>query len=316
MSVHGQQLAALAEYASESITVGSKSFAGASRLFDRELRASSQMLYAWCRYCDDVIDGQESGFQAESQPETEVGERLRHLRELTQAAIDGHADTPAFAALSYVLHRHDIPARFPMELLDGFEMDVLEHQFSTIDDTIEYSYYVAGVVGIMMAMIMGVRDDGTLDRACDLGIGFQLTNICRDVMDDAAIGRVYLPEDWLREHGVEPQSISAPEHRGAVFAVASRVLDIAESYYDSAYYGLRELPFRAACAIGTARRVYREIGRQVRRREFSAWDQRTVVGKRRKMAGAMLAVLDCTYAHSVGRIISAPERDNLWTRSR
>ena len=97
------------------------------------------------------------------------------------------------------------------------------------------------------------------------GIGFQLTNICRDVMDDAAIGRVYLPEDWLREHGVEPQSISAPEHRGAVFAVASRVLDIAESYYDSAYYGLRELPFRAACAIGTARRVYREIGRQVAR---------------------------------------------------
>ena len=167
MSVHGQQLAALAEYASESITVGSKSFAGASRLFDRELRASSQMLYAWCRYCDDVIDGQESGFQTESQPETEVGERLRHLRELTQAAIDGHADTPAFAALSYVLHRHDIPARFPMELLDGFEMDVLEHQFSTIDDTIEYSYYVAGVVGIMMAMIMGVRDDGTLDRACE-----------------------------------------------------------------------------------------------------------------------------------------------------
>ena len=309
-------MAELANYASQAISQGSKSFAGASRLFRPDMRASAQLLYAWCRHCDDVIDGQVAGFMREDATQQEIAARLSLLRAQTQNAIDGNADSPAFAALAYVIKRHEIPARFPFELLDGFEMDALGHHYKAIDDTILYSYYVAGVVGIMMAMIMGVRDDEILDRACDLGIGFQLTNISRDVMDDWKIERVYLPQDWLDEMDVPRDNVGAPKCRAAVFKVVDRLLDTAESYYDSAYFGIGQLPFRAACAISTARRVYREIGRQVRQRRQNAWDSRTVVSKPKKYAGACLAVIDSTYAHTLGRLSSPPARTGLWTRAR
>ena len=310
------ELEELSNYARQAISEGSKSFAGASRLFRSDMRASAQLLYAWCRHCDDVIDGQVAGFKDEDATQEEIAERLSLLRTQTQRAIDGKADSPAFAALAYVVKRHEIPARFPFELLDGFEMDAIGHHYKSIDDTILYSYYVAGVVGVMMAMIMGVRDDEVLDRACDLGIGFQLTNISRDVMDDWNIGRVYLPQDWLDEMGVPRDNIGAPKSRVPVFRVVDRLLDTAESYYDSAYFGIGELPFRAACAISTARRVYREIGRQVRHRQHTAWDSRTVVSKPKKYAGACLAVMDSTYAHTFGRLSRPPARTGLWTRAR
>ncbi|NKC12103.1 MAG: phytoene/squalene synthase family protein [Gammaproteobacteria bacterium] len=321
MPISPTQLDALSHFAEQSIAVGSKSFAGASRLFNRQMRVSAQLLYSWCRHCDDVIDGQGLGFATpvqitEGRTAADVESRLRILHEKTRVALDGKPDAPAFAALAYVVERHQIPARYPLELLDGFEMDAFKRCYHSLQDTIEYSYHVAGVVGIMMAMVMGVRDEATLDRACDLGIGFQLTNISRDVMDDAAIGRIYLPEQWLREAGVAPEEIACAAMRERVYQVVSRLLDTAEQYYDSAYYGLCELPFRAACAIGTARRVYREIGRQVRRRERNAWDQRMVVGRRRKLFGAAMAILDSTYAHSVGRLASVPPRHELWNRPR
>jgi 15-cis-phytoene synthase len=321
MSLTPTQLEELYRFANESITVGSKSFAGASRLLNGEMRASAQMLYSWCRYCDDVIDGQVSGFlvgpdEGSTAEEASMEERLAGLRRETRDALEGKASSPAFAALAYVVQRHGIPGRYPMELLDGFEMDAVQHRYLTLEDTIEYSYYVAGVVGIMMAMVMGARDEATLDRACDLGIGFQLTNISRDVMDDAGIERIYLPEEWLLEAGVAPGAIAAMDSRGDVYRVVARLLDTAESYYNSAFYGLRDLPFRAACAIGAARRVYREIGRQVRGREHRAWDERMVVGRPRKLISAMLAVVDSTYAHSVGKFTSVPPRQALWNRPR
>ena len=95
-----------------------------------------------------------------------------------------------------------MPHRYPLEHLDGFVMDVEGREYHTLTDTVEYCYHVAGVVGVMMAYIMGVRDEPTLDRATDLGLAFQLTNICRDVVEDAEVGRVYLPLDWLTEAGV------------------------------------------------------------------------------------------------------------------
>ena len=174
-------------------------FAGASRLFRSDMRASAQLLYAWCRHCDDAR-WPGGGLQGRGRDARRDRGALSCTQ--TQRAIDGGADSPAFAALAYAVKRHEIPERFPFELLDGFEMDAIGHHYKSIDDTILYSYYVAGVVGVMMAMIMGVRDDEVLDRACDLGIGFQLTNISRDVMDDWNIGRVYLPQDWLDEMGV------------------------------------------------------------------------------------------------------------------
>ncbi len=202
-----------------------------------------------------------------------------------------------------------------MELLDGMAMDVTGRTYRTPDDTLSYSYHVAGVVGVMMAMIMGVRDRPTLERASDLGIAFQLTNIARDVLPDAAVGRLYLPADWLAAHDVpaNPAAVTDPRHRAGVVAVTGRLLDLADDYYHSAEVGLATLPLRSAWAIAAARRIYREIGRVVRRRGAAAWDTRSGTSRTTKVVGVGLAGLEAMRATATGPRPQARSRDGLWT---
>jgi len=186
------------DHSTQAINVGSKSFAAAAKLFDERTRQSAVMLYAWCRHCDDVIDGQTLG-HGQVEGDRNSGEaRLAELVDLTERAYAGEpmAD-PAFAAFQQVIQRHRIPKAHPLEHLAGFRMDVQGYRYQTLDDTLLYCYRVAGVVGLMMARVMGAEAEPTLDRACDLGLAFQLTNIARDIVEDAQIGRVYLPAEWL-----------------------------------------------------------------------------------------------------------------------
>ncbi len=193
-------------------------------------------------------------------------------------------------------------------------MDVEGVRYETLDDCCRYCYHVAGVVGVMMAYVMGARGEDTLDRASDLGLAFQMTNIARDVMDDAEAGRVYLPGEWLREAGVPPAEIARAEHRSAVWAVTERLLDEAERYYASAQVGLARLPFRSAWAVAAARRVYRDIGRLLRERGPKAWDRRASTGRGRKMALALAAAGDAVAATGWGTAQTPVPRQGLWTR--
>jgi phytoene synthase len=291
---------------------GSKSFALASLLFDEDTRESAHLLYAWCRYCDDVIDGQELGFRSGSADPGGERARLDELTTKTHSALAGKpTDEPIFLALSRVVARHGIPHRHPLELLEGFGMDVEGASYPHLEDTLRYCYHVAGVVGVMMAYIMGVRDAETLNRASDLGIALQLTNIARDVVEDAQMGRIYLPSDWLAEAGVSRETVLDAALRTPVFAVVERLLTEADRYYRSGEAGLTRLPLRSAWAIATASAVYREIGRIVRKRGPRAWDERAVVSKVRKvrlaLTGAGRAVASRTRAN-------ACPREDLWTK--
>jgi phytoene synthase len=246
-------------------------------LFDAKTRADAEMLYAWCRHCDDVIDGQELGHGMATPDEATASQRLTGLYAKTRAALAGApAEDPYFAALQRVAERRHIPERYAIELIDGFAMDVSARRYETLEDTLDYCWHVAGVVGVMMALVMGVKpgDLATLRRAQDLGLALQLTNISRDVIEDAANGRIYLPAAWLAEAGVPELEIAAPKHRAAVFGVTKRLLAEAEPYYASAIAGLSELSFRSAWAIAAARSVYRQIGMIVLSRGPKAWDKR------------------------------------------
>jgi phytoene synthase len=297
----------------ELIQKGSKSFALAAKLLPRSIRYDAMMLYAWCRHCDDVIDDQVLGFTRPDASSQSPRERLDLLREKTKQALEGKASEPVFIALGRVAQKHGIPERHPMELLSGFEMDVGGRVYETLDDTLDYCYHVAGVVGVMMAMIMGVRDTATLNRASDLGLAFQLTNIARDVVEDAKGGRVYLPRAWLREAGVMESTLGDPSQRQAVFLVTRRLVREADVYYRSALFGMGKLPLGAAVGIGAARRVYRDIGRVVVNRGASAWDGRAIVGKKRKAAAALSGTVAALRAHTLLRLVPAPSRDGLWT---
>lgn len=307
--------AALVDTSRLIIKSGSKSFATAAKLFNEETRDNAYMLYAWCRHCDDVIDNQELGFNSQPQ-DAEVTRRvLDQLKEKTQAAIDNKpSDDPIFEGLRYVLKANEIPGRYPLELLEGFAMDAAEHQYKSFDETLQYCYYVAGVVGLMMAYVMGAHDEAALQRATDLGIAFQLTNISRDVREDALIGRVYLPEDWLAAAGIPPQELSNPEYSAALMKVVERLLNEADRYYASADQGLRALGFRSAWAVASARGVYKAIGDKVRQRGVSALDERVVVRKRRKLLGIAEGMIDALKASWFdNKTQPAPRDSDLWT---
>ncbi|NRA28742.1 MAG: phytoene/squalene synthase family protein [Parvularculaceae bacterium] len=311
----------LAKKSSEAIAKGSKSFALSSLLFRPHMRRHAHMLYAWCRYCDDVIDGQNLGFGetvAAGQEGAPDASELKRLWAETDAAYSGETpQTWQFEALQAVAMETGMPIHFVQDLLRGFEMDVAQHSYDSLEDTLRYSYHVAGVVGVMMAIVMGVSpdDDETLDRASDLGIAFQLTNIARDIIDDAAIGRVYVPGDWLQEEGVRPHpdDVGAEDNREAVWRVAMRLLDEADKYYASAGPGVRRLPIRAGFAVAAARGVYRDIGRVVRVKGPRVWDKRARTSRRRKLALAGIGCLQGASSKSLS-FMGMPPRGNLWKR--
>lgn len=296
----------------EAIAKGSQSFAAAARLFDRQTRDDAVMLYAWCRHCDDVIDGQTLGHEQAADFRSGQQARLEQLRAETSAALSGEAsDSYIFNALQRVVERHDIPHRHPQELLTGFQMDVEDRVYETIEDTLEYCYHVAGVVGVMMAMIMGVRDRAVLDRASDLGLAFQLTNIARDVIDDARMGRVYLPAELLRRHGIDEIDVEDRAQWPQLHAAALELLDLAEAYYASAYDGMADLSPRSAWAIGAARRVYRAIGEKLRHNGPSAWEQRVSTSRNEKMALLLKSLGDVAWTRLPRR---RRPRTGLWQR--
>lgn len=304
----------LMEHATDTMAAGSKSFATAARLFDARTRRSALMLYAWCRYCDDVTDGQVLGFHHPSLSDGSALQRLEMLRTRTQQAYAGELmSEPAFAAFQEVATRHSIPPQLVFDHLEGFAMDVRETHYDTLEDTLRYCYHVAGVVGLMMARVMGVRDDAVLDRACDLGLAFQLTNIARDIVEDAQIGRCYLPAQWLAQEDMQARDILDPKRRESLARLARRLVEQAEPYYASALAGLRDLPLRSAWAIASAHGVYREIGMKVRAAGPAAWERRQGTSRLEKVGllvkGAGLALRS--------RVETSPPRSaGLWQRPR
>lgn len=305
----------LANYGQSTINAGSKSFAKAAMLFDRETGHSVKLLYAWCRHCDDEIDGQTLGRGLLILSKTE---QIQSLQSLETQTADAFAKNPcahpAFSALAYVAEKHNISEHHAHELLRGFALDVADSRFETIDDTLNYCYHVAGVVGIMMAQIMGVTDKPTLLRACDLGIAFQLTNIARDVMDDIAIGRCYLPQQWLKTAGMTESDINLSEYRTVLHALVQDLLKVADNYYASAHYGIAHLPMRSAWAIASALLIYRDIGVQIKTATDNAWLTRAHTSKAKKISLIGQGYLIATQAKLLERNREEPPRIGLWTK--
>ncbi len=301
---------ALVDSAHASIVRGSHSFAAASRLFAPETRERAWLLYCWCRAADDLTDGQEAGHAA-----TPGDPRIEHTRlaGLTTAALDDDAPLPLpFMALREVARETALPRRWIFDHLEGFAMDAAGWRPRTTDDLLRYCYHVAGAVGLMMAVIMGVdADDGdTLDRACDLGIAFQLANIARDIVPDAQVGRVYLPGVWLVDAGIPPEDLALPMHRPQLALWAARLVDMARGYRGSARIGAARLPRRSRLAVLAADAIYGAIGERVVQRGAAAWDQRVRIGSAGK-----LALLVAAAARSSFTPAPAPRR-GLWTPPR
>lgn len=312
MAAPASDRAALVAAARESIARGSKSFALASHLFDPETRERAWLLYAWCRACDDIVDGQDHGHNATTVDDAEA--RVAIIAEKTTAALAGRSvgDMP-FDALRVVAAETRLPARFAHDLVTGFRLDAEDWRPRSEDDLYRYCYHVAGTVGCMMAVIMGVdpADDDTLDRACDLGLAFQLANIARDIEEDDRIGRCYLPDEWLAEMDIPPGQHMKPPFRDRLVVLARRLADRAALHEASARVGAGKLPPRARWAVLAAAGIYGDIAREVAKRGAHAWDHRVTTSKGAKLAWVAKAAV------AVRRPVADTPRDRiLWTRPR
>jgi phytoene synthase len=257
----------------EVLARNSKSFALAARLLPRRVADDAAVVYAYCRRADDLID--------ESPSSAATVERLRvELDSIFSGAPQADAQLAAFQE---VVARRRIPRAYLAELLDGMEMDVEGASYPALDALLLYCHRVAGTVGLMMCHVMGVRDPRALRHAAHLGIAMQLTNICRDVGEDWRMGRVYLPG------ALAPDASSGqgpfPRHLRDAAARATRILlEEADRYYASADGAIAWLGWRCAFAVRTARFVYAEIGRGVRRQGCDPLARRAVVPLWRKLA--------------------------------
>ncbi|NBT34712.1 MAG: phytoene/squalene synthase family protein [Betaproteobacteria bacterium] len=253
---------------------GSKSFFAASRLLPDALKAPAAGLYAFCRVADDEVDCRGAT------PEVMAGLRTRLDRIYEGQPGEALADR----AFAEVVHAYRLPKTLPLALLEGFSWDSDGRRYETLESLEDYGARVAGTVGAMMALILGVREPWALARACELGVAMQLTNIARDVGEDARIGRLYLPEGWMRQEGIDPELwLISPRFTPALGRVVSRLLTAADALYVRAEQGIAGLPRPCRPAITSARFIYSDIGRALARQDFNSFDRRAVVSPQRKV---------------------------------
>jgi 15-cis-phytoene synthase len=287
----------------EALRVGSKSFHAASLLLPRRLRAPVAALYAFCRAADDAVDEAGEGDEGDAKA------GLAALRyRLDRIYAGAPRPDPVDRAFAQVVAEYRLPRAAPELLLEGFEWDVRERRYPDPSTTVAYGVRVASTVGVMMTVLMGPRDRNTLARACELGIAMQLTNIARDVGEDAGRGRLYLPERWLAEAGVDPDAfLAAPAPTEGVRQVTRRLLALADDFYRRSEAGVGRLPWRARLAIRAAGLIYRDIGRVIAANDFDSVTRRAYTGRLRKGWLAVRALGALFWRRQAAEAPPAPE---------
>ncbi len=257
---------------------GSLSFHAACRLLPATLRRDVVALYAFCRVADDAVD-----FSANK------AEAVKQLSaRLDRAYAGSPIDDPVDREFAALVARHAIPRALPDALIEGLVWDSEARRYQDRSALRAYAARVAGAVGAMMALLMGVRDAQALAAACDLGVAMQLTNIARDIGEDARAGRLYVPLDALIAARLDPERfLAAPEFSPALASVIADLLDEAEFLYQRGFAGIAALPLRCRPAIAAAGLIYREIGRELARSGYDSVTRRARVSGRRKAALAL-----------------------------
>ena len=247
----------------------------AARWLPARVREPATVLYAFCRVADDAVDTAPDATAA-------TIDTLRSRLDRIYAGRPG--DDAVDRALAAVVARERIPRVLPDSLLDGMLWDAEGRRYQTLDDLSAYAARVAGTVGAMMSLVMGCRQADLLARACDLGVAMQLTNIARDVGEDARLGRVYLPLQWLRMAGIDPDRwMAAPAHDERLACVVARLLGAADELYARADDGIARLPLDCRPAIHAARTIYAEIGQSIASNGFDSVSRRATVSRSRKL---------------------------------
>lgn len=265
-----------------AIRTGSRSFHAASRLLPASLRDPALVLYAFCRLADDAVDEGHDPVRA-----------VLHLQDRLERAYAGQPhDAPIDRAFAAMVVQHDLPRALPDALLEGLAWDAEGRRFATFSDLLDYAARVAAVVGAMMCVLMGVRDRDRLARACDLGLAMQLTNIARDIGEDARNGRLYLPLAWFEDAGMCPDRfLRTPIPHPEICAMTAQLLNEADHLYQRASAGISALPLACRPGIFAARHIYCGIGGAIRAQGHDSVTRRAYTGKALKLGWLALSAM-------------------------
>ncbi|WP_334067565.1 15-cis-phytoene synthase [Nereida ignava] len=270
------------EHCKEAIRHGSLSFHAASKLLPVKVRDPALALYAFCRLADDAVDLNAHKAAAV----------LRLQERLDRAYAGRPFDAPADRAFAAIIEQFEMPRALPEALLEGLAWDATERRYETLEELYGYSARVASAVGAMMCVLMGVRDENALARACDLGVAMQLTNIARDVGEDARERRMYLPTEWLDAAGLSAEDVFAdPRPSKAIRAMVRRLVLDANRLYMRSEAGISALPLKARTGIFAARLIYGGIGREVQKAGYDTISSRAHTSKGQKLGWIAQAAL-------------------------
>ena len=239
----------------QALAANGKSFDWARRFLGKRMGGDAATLYRFCRVLDDMADG-------------DIPDGPHRLLTIRDDLAGGcRATDPLLADFLPFIHQQNLPIPVIIALIDGLLQDQKPVRIADERALRRYAYRVAGTVGLLMCHVLDCDDDAARAHAIDLGIAMQLTNIARDILEDAEMGRRYLPASWTGD--VTPAHITAASHAPdgevarSVSAAQRQLLSMADDYYQSGAAGLTYLPLRAHIAIAVAARVYRQIGVQI-----------------------------------------------------
>ncbi|MGD8937558.1 MAG: presqualene diphosphate synthase HpnD [Thiogranum sp.] len=263
------------QYCQDKAAASGSSFYYSFLFLPAEQRRAIQALYAFCREVDDVVD--------ECSDANVAQRKLDWWRGEIDAAFAGGPGHPVSRALQPTLQQYNLPVEYFHEIIDGMSMDLERRHYASFSELALYCHRVAGVVGLLSAEIFGYRQRETLKYAETLGTAFQLTNIIRDVREDAERGRLYLPLDELHACGLEPQDVLAQPQNDSLRALLAQQAQRARDYYARALSHLPERDRYAQRSGLIMARIYRTLLDEIEADGYRVIEQRIRLTPLRKL---------------------------------
>ncbi|MFN7991486.1 MAG: phytoene/squalene synthase family protein [Candidatus Micrarchaeia archaeon] len=265
-------------YAEESIRKGSKTFHFASRFMGRQRRNAFYAIYAFCRHTDNLIDDNEGNPRLQKMLIADW--KRRFLADYRK----GFSTDPILNPFIHIMKKHRIPLKYPLELIKGVSMDISKKEYGTFSELRTYCYRVASVVGLMLMYVMGIHNLRRAKRyATKLGIAMQLTNILRDVGEDARMGRVYFPKDELARFGLGVSDILSLRRTDGMVKFLKFQIARARKYYMEGVRGLAMIHREVRNVIALAYILYSEILNVIEENEYEVFGKRAYVNTFRKV---------------------------------
>ena len=258
------------ELTASAITKSSNtSFYYSFSLLPRQKREAIHAVYAFCRYTDDIVD--------EGTDQHSKVVRLRRWRMELGRALRGTSSYLLLNQLSATARKFNIPVDHFYDLIRGMEMDLSKTRYETFDELYKYCYLVASSVGLMCRQIFGYRNDSTRDYAVNLGVALQLTNILRDIKEDAKRGRIYLPAEDLRRFGYTEEDLLACRYTPEFVNLMRFECDRASGYFDTARAALGNEDKRFFFAARIMWSIYAHTLERIKRSNYNVFERRISV---------------------------------------